>query len=359
MIFSKRLFSGLFWLTCAVQAQEVPWHLGSAKAEQRPAASAVNTYGIAPGPTTIVVAVIDSGVLADHPSLAGVLLPGYDMLSEPKNLRGGRSTNFSPDLREATCGKRVMSAAFRTHGTEVASLIAGNGVDGVTGVNKDARILPIRLFGACGMKRSDMLDAIAWSAGMSVAGVPTNPHPARVINLSLVGGATSCGPELQELINQLVAKKIFVIAAAGNNFHKPLPEPANCDGVISVGAVDAENRIEVYSALDKRTYLYAPGGGKKLASPEPWGVNQLKIASYALDFLGNEKPVAEYRGIGTSFAAPVAAGFISLWLSRHPDKGPTDFAKENVSFLRPVQPIDECPECEPKGLFAGKTGAFK
>lgn len=359
MIFSKRLFSGLFWLTCAVQAQEVPWHLGSAKAEQRPAASAVNTYGIAPGPTTIVVAVIDSGVLADHPSLAGVLLPGYDMLSEPKNLRGGRSTNFSPDLREATCGKRVMSAAFRTHGTEVASLIAGNGVDGVTGVNKDARILPIRLFGACGMKRSDMLDAIAWSAGMPVAGVPTNPHPARVINLSLAGGATSCGPELQELINQLMAKKIFVIAAAGNNFHKPLPEPANCDGVISVGAVDAENRIEVYSALDKRTYLYAPGGGKKLASAEPWGVNQLKIASYALDFLGNEKPVAEYRGIGTSFAAPVAAGFISLWLSRHPDKGPTDFAKENVSFLRPVQPIDECPECEPKGLFAGKTGAFK
>ena len=72
---------------------------------------------------------------------------------------------------------------------------------------------------------------------------------------------------------------MFVVAAAGNNFHKPLPEPANCKGVISVGALDAENRIEVYSALDSRTTLYAPGGGKRLSASADWSVNKLKVAS--------------------------------------------------------------------------------
>jgi serine protease len=345
------LIATLALMTSVVMAQEAPWHLGVNRPKQ-PAPSAINTSSVKPGLNTIVVAVIDSGVIAEHPSLAGVLLPGYDMLSAPNNLRGGRSPNFSPDEREARCGNKLMSAAFRTHGTEVASLVAGNGADGVFGVNTAARVLPVRLFGACGMSRKDLLDAIAWSAGLPVAGIPTNPNPARIINLSLAGGSPVCGPDLQQLIQTLIDRKIFIVAAAGNNFQKPLPEPANCQGVISVGAVDAENRIEVYSALDKRTVVYAPGGGKKLSSDEPWGVNKLKIATYDLDFFGAERPLTEFRGVGTSFAAPVVSGFVSLWLSQRPDKSPADFWQELPKFLRNVQQSDKCPDCTPKGLAA-------
>jgi EAL domain-containing protein (putative c-di-GMP-specific phosphodiesterase class I) len=130
--------------------------------------------------------------------------------------------------------------------------------------------------------------------------------------MSIAGGLSVCGADLQRLIDRVVAKKIFVVAAAGNNFQKPLPEPANCKGVISVGALDAENKIEVYSALDPRTVIYAPGGGKQLSSSANWANNKLMVATYELDFLGQERPASLERGVGTSFAAPIVSGFISL-----------------------------------------------
>ena len=339
-----------FGLATSLAAQDIPWHLVSHTPQA--ARSSVNTHGIASGPNPIVVAVIDSGILGAHPSLSGQLLPGYDMLSAPNNLRGNRSTDFSPDERDSRCGQRLVSGAFRTHGTEVASLIAGNGVDGVMGVNPSAKIVPIRLFGACNMTRTDMLDAILWAAGLPVAGVPPNPNPARVINMSIAGGLSVCGPDLQQVIQRVIDKKVFVVAAAGNNFHKPLPEPANCKGVISVGSVDAENKIEVYSALDTRTTLYAPGGGKRLSGSADWAINKLKVATYDLDFTGNERAAALYRGVGTSYAAPVVSGFISLWLSHHPNKQASDFANEMQKFLRSVEPIEKCPDCVPKGITA-------
>lgn len=336
---------------CAYAAPDVPWHLGALNKDNS-APSAINTVNLKAGPHQIVVAVIDSGVIANHPSLTGQLLPGYDMLSAPNNLRGGRSTNFSPDERDARCGQRLVSGAFRTHGTEVASLIAANGNDGVLGVNPTARILPVRLFGACSMSRTDLLDAIAWAAGFSVPGVPDNPNPAKIINMSIAGGLSVCGADLQKLINRVLEKNIFVVAAAGNNFHKPLPEPANCNGVISVGALDAENNIEVYSALDPRTSIYAPGGGKKLSVDASWSVNKLMVATFDLDFLGNERAAALERAVGTSFASPVVAGFISLWLSHSPNKQPSDLMRELPKFLRQVTPLEKCGECIPKGLVA-------
>ena len=352
MLLSKastwRLF--LNWLCTSVCcAQELPWHLGSINnAPSAPAA--IETVRLRPGPYKNVVAVIDSGIIGDHPSLAGRLLPGYDMQSAPLNLKGGRSSDISPDARDVRCGNRLVSSAYRTHGTEVASLIAGNGANGVYGVNVAAEILPIRLMGACGMSRSDLLDAIAWAAGFNVANLPPNPYAARVINLSIAGGNTVCGDDLQKLIQRVLEKKIFVVAAAGNSFHQALREPATCKGVISVGAIDAENQIEAYTALDPKTVIYAPGGGRRLQGDEGWRVNRLKVATYELDFKGDEKPIGKLSGIGTSYAAPVVSGFISLWLSHYPNKQPEDFWKEMPSFIRNVQTIEKCPECTPKGL---------
>jgi len=333
------------------QESEKPWHLG-AVAPTPVAPAAIRTISVPVGEHPTVVAVIDSGVLASHPSLTGQLLPGFDMQSPPGNVRGGRSNDFSPDERETRCGDRLVSGAFRTHGTEVASLIVGNGHDGVWGVNPRAKVLPIRLMGACGMSRVDLLDAMAWAAGIPVLGLPNNPHPARVINLSLAGGGTKCSPELQSLVDRLVDMNVFLVAAAGNNFHKPLPEPANCSGVISVGAVDAENRIEIYTALDPRTTLYAPGGGRDLRNDRPWSQNKLRVATFDLDFLGRERPSALDRGVGTSYAAPVVAGFVSLWLSHHPQKTPRQLFKELPRFLQYVDPISKCPSCTPKGLIS-------
>ncbi len=330
-------------------AQDAPWHLGT-YGGQVSAPSAINTLLEKPGPHRVVVAVIDSGVLSGHPSLAGQLLPGYDMVSASKNLRSARSPDFSPDERGARCGARLMSSGFRTHGTEVASLVAGNGEKGVLGVNPAAQILPVRVYGACGISRTDLLDAIKWAAGLSVDGVPDNPYPAKIINLSMAGGYAVCDAELQALIDRLVRNQKFVVAAAGNNFHKSLHEPANCNGVISVGALSAENRIEVYTAMDPRTLIYAPGGGGALLSHAAWAENKMMVATYTLDFFGNERPTSSYSGVGTSYAAPVVSGFISLWLSHHPDKNLADFTTDMARFVRPVEPIKPCAECVPYGL---------
>jgi subtilisin family serine protease len=64
----------------SVSAQDMPWHLGSLDATAS-APSALNTAAIKPGPHDVTVAVIDSGVLPNHPSLKGRVLPGFDMIS--------------------------------------------------------------------------------------------------------------------------------------------------------------------------------------------------------------------------------------------------------------------------------------
>jgi hypothetical protein len=76
------------------------------------------------------------------------------------------------------------------------------------------------------------------------------------------------------------------------------------------------------------------------------------LATYELDFLGNERSAALQRAVGTCFAAPIVAGFVSLWLSHHPKKQPADLSNELPSFLRQVEQITKCTECAPKGLAA-------
>jgi serine protease len=344
------LYMSIALSSVCARAQELPWHLGSLDASTPPAPAAINTARVKPGPHEVVVAVVDSGVLSSHPSLEGRLLPGYDLLSPPNNLRGARSPDFSPDSRDAKCEGRVTSNAFRTHGTEISSLIAGNGADGVRGVNPAAKIVPIRLFGACPMSRTDLMDALAWAAGLPVEGVQLNANPAKIINLSFSGGKQVCGADLQKLLDRVAKKNIFVVAAVGNTFGKKITEPANCNGVISVGAIDAENNIENYSALDPRTVIYAPGGGKGLETDASWRTNKLKVATFEVDFKGQEVHAGVARGVGTSYSAPLVSGFISLLLSQQPEMTPNDFFNQLPKFSRPVNPSEKCLDCSPRGL---------
>jgi serine protease len=121
------------------------------------------------------------------------------------------------------------------------------------------------------------------------------------------------------LVNRLLDKQVFIVAAVGNTYGQKLAEPANCEGVISVGAVDPDNRVENYSALDARTVIYAPG-----RTP---------------------------RAMGTSYAAPLVSGFIALLLTQQPSLRPTDFQALLPRYSREVQPVAKCPECSPRGLL--------
>ena len=85
--------------------------------------------------------------------------------------------------------------------------------------------------------------------------------------------------------------------------------------------------------------MYAPGGGKRISSVDrAWRVNKLKVATFDVDFKGNESPAGLFSGVGTSYAAPLVSGFVSLLLSHNPALTPADFIKQLLKFSRPVNP---------------------
>ena len=84
------------------------------------------------------------------------------------------------------------------HGTQTSGLIGAltnNGI-GMASVGRNVRVLPVRVLGKCGGFDSDIIAGMRWAAGLAVPGVPANPNPARVLNLSL-GGDGACTRGLQ------------------------------------------------------------------------------------------------------------------------------------------------------------------
>lgn len=310
--------------------------------------------GALDGASPVVVAVIDSGVVANDPELAPVLLPGYDMVAAPANGRGGRSSNATPDDLGSGCEGGSGQNALKMHGTEVSRLLLANSpVDAGTQFPGVA-IVPIRVHNGCKIVRRDMLDAMAWAAGFHVDGQPDNPNPARIINLSLAGGGRICGPDLQAMIQKLTARNVFVVVAAGNSFHKTLREPANCEGVIAVGAVDSDNRIADYSALDPRIDVYAYGGerlsSRRAASPMP------PSQSYSLAGFGNGKFGNYGVCVGTSFSTPIVAAHLARWAFDNPGRPVAEFRAAIASLTMPLPAAPDCPDCSARALVKKSTG---
>lgn len=262
----------------------------------------------------VVVAVIDTGI-TNHADLSANLLPGYDMISNVfvANDGGGRDSNPS-DPGDATssneCGDGRGASSSSWHGTHVAGTVAAvsnNGV-GIAGVAYDAKVVPIRALGKCGGLTSDIADAMIWAAGGSVPGVPNNPNPAQVLNLSL-GGSGSCDPTSQAAINQAVALGATVVVAAGNsNVNVSNATPANCQNVVSVAAVGRTGGKAVYSNFGNLVDVAAPGGDQSTGRSD--GVLSTLNA-------GQTSPAGDIYAYyqGTSMAAPHVAGVAALLYS--------------------------------------------
>ena len=149
------------------------------------------------------------------------------------------------------------------HGTKVAGVIGAatnNGI-GVAGIAPATMLLPIRAIGVCTGRVSDIAAAITWAYGGSVTGVPTNAHPANIINLSL-GAAEACSATEQAAVSAAIAANVLVVAAAGNA-GGPVNAPANCNGVLSVAGIREAGTKVGYSSLSSTAAavtIAAPAG---------------------------------------------------------------------------------------------------
>ncbi|RKS71126.1 subtilase family protein [Actinomadura pelletieri DSM 43383] len=216
----------------------------------------------------VTVAVIDTGVEAGLPELEGAVLPGL-------NAEDGRGDGRQ-DLDQFNSPPG--------HGTAMASFIVGQGKGtGMMGIAPEAKVLPVVAQG-----HPAYVKGIRFAADQGV----------QVINMSQ-GLPGPCPPALQESIAYALGKDAVIVASAGNTGHagNPTTAPANCAGVLSVGAVDLNFRP--WEKTQRQSYV-------KVAGP---GVHTTALL----------RDGKLHAGSGTSDAGALVSGAVALIRAKHPD----------------------------------------
>jgi len=303
-----------------------------------------NFHGTAP----TVVAVLDTGVLPTHPMLQGHLLSGYDFVSDPviaadgQTVGGGERDSDPTDPGDGVTPADLLAdpacAGLSTsswHGTFVSGLVAGNPVpaEGVFSVNWNAVVLPVRVLGKCGGFSTDLADAIRWAAGLSVPGVPFNPFPAKVINLSL-GSEGACVPSIEGAAIAAARQAGSLVVVAAGNDGNTVDSPANCPGAFGVAAIDQEGLKANYSNYGASIKLSAPGGDGAFPI---WSASNTGLTG-PLTNTYNTK-------IGTSFSSPMVAAAASLYWSLNPSASVSNVEAALQSSARPFLSLAGTPVC--------------
>jgi serine protease len=324
-----------------------------------PAINLPQAWDLTTGSGSPIVAVIDTGK-TNHPDLVGRWVGGYDFISSKSTAKDGNGR----DSDATDVGDGGFCFPYNTpnswHGTHVAGTIGANtnnGV-GVAGVNWNARILPVRVLGKCGGSTADIIDAIRWSGGLSVSGVPANANPAKVINMSL-GGSLSAGQTCatndtatQNAINAVTAQGVSVVVAAGNsNKDTKTFTPASCNNTITVAALNRSNAKAYYSNYGPDVDIAAPGGDTQ-TDTNGNGIKDDGVLSTLLNSNGSSYTYTYYQG--TSMATPHVAGLVSLMLARNPSLTPAQILSKLKSTSTPIS-SSQCSQGCGAGLINALT----
>nr|WP_229861098.1 S8 family serine peptidase [Streptomyces litmocidini] len=294
----------------------------------------------------VTVAVIDTGYAA-HSDLASNVIAGYDFISTSADARDGNGRDADAkdegdwNATDGECGTGSKASNSSWHGTHVAGTIAAvtNNTKGIAGIAYNAKIEPVRVLGKCGGSSSDIADAITWASGGSVPGVPANPNPAKVINMSLGGASSTCPSVYQTAINGAVSRGTTVVVAAGNsNANASGFTPANCTGVITVASTNRAGARSYYSNYGTIVDVAAPGGETRNATDTPGTVTTPENAIYSTLNSGLTTQSTEtYKPYqGTSMAAPHIAGLAALLKSAKSTLTPADIESAIKNTARPL-----------------------
>lgn len=282
---------------------------------------------------TIAVAVLDTGITS-HPDLDANVLPGRDFVStvaysgdgngwdsdahDPGDFVSAADRSANPTLF-ADCAETESS----WHGTTIASILAAltdNSTDAAA-VSWNGRVVPVRVAGKCGAEVADIVDGMRWAAGLPVVGddgttLPLNPNPARIVNISF-GGSAACNAAYQETIDELRARDVLVVAAAGNEHGTPT-RPASCNHVLGVTALNRDGFKASYANFGASVAIATVGGDPREIGT--WGLQLGDTGLRALGNAGTQAPGSpiSVRVYGTSFSAPIASGVAALMLAVNP-----------------------------------------
>ena len=293
------------------------WGLRTAHVDQ--------AWDTARGSSLITVAVIDTGIDANHPDLAGVAVPGATFVSSP----------------DPSCPSGS-SVDDNGHGTHVAGLIAANANNGqgIAGVAFGVRIMAIKALDCTGAGLlSDVATGITWAVD----------HGARVINISL--GSSSAQTTLEDAIRYALAHNVLVVTAAGNcgvisarcgSVNEP-QYPGAFPESFAVGATDLSDVRASFSNVNSYVAIAAPG--VRIWSTVPTYPTTLSRATGLTMYAAFS---------GTSQASPFVAGVAALLLSREPALTPAQLTDR----LRTTADDLGAPGIDPE-YGAGRVNALR
>jgi serine protease len=328
------------------------WYL---RAPQAPVVSSIDietAWARTTGSPSVVVAVLDTGVRFEHPDLGrvaagGKLLPGYDFVTNVTVANDGSGRDSDPsDPGDWVTTSETTTSTFRDclaadsswHGTATASLVGASTNDavGMAGTAPGVRVLPVRVLGKCYGVDSDIQAGMRWAAGIPVAGVPDNPNPAKVLNMSL-GGSSACSASYQAAVDEILARGVVIVAAAGNSAGGPVGTPASCNGVIAVAALRHVGTKVGFSDLGPQITIAAPGGNCINIGDSDACVYPILSAVDS----GSQGPAGPTWTdsfnitVGTSFSSPLVAGTVGLMFSAQPALTPAQVRSALQATARP------------------------
>ncbi|MEJ3747698.1 S8 family peptidase [Actinomycetes bacterium KLBMP 9797] len=266
------------------------------------------------------VAVLDTGIDATHPDVAGKVAATADF------------TGTSPDAVDG-----------HGHGTHVASTVAGTGAGSGgqrKGVAPEAALVVGKVLDdEGGGYDSQVIAGLEWAA----------PR-ADVVNLSLGGWEASDGTDpLSQAVDALTARHgTLVVAAAGNDpTDRLITAPAAAASALTVGAVDGADRLAEFSGRGPliNTHAMKP----EIVAP---GVDVV-AARAAGTAMGRAIDARYTAASGTSMATPHVAGAAALLAQRHPDWDPHRLKAALVGAADPLNGAD------PYTVGAGRLNAAR
>jgi subtilisin family serine protease len=242
--------------------------------------------------TEVIVAVLDTGVQASHPTLSGHLISGYNAITP---------TSLPDDIADGTQNTAL------GHGTMVAGVIAQ--------IAPDAKILPIRVLNADGTGTVfSVVRGLRWAVS----------HGASVVNLSF--GTTTASRTLQGAIQEARKAGVVIVASAGNAGKELKDYPAGFSEAIAVAAVDSADKKASFSNFGSHITLAAPGSN--ITSTYVGG----GFATWS----------------GTSFAAPFVTGAAAQVRAASPSLSPDKVADALRKSARSVESLNPS--------YSGKLG---